>query len=496
MRALLFAVSLIISASASAWGQGPNGSFYGPSPTPGCPLTGCTYTGIVAHGTNAVTGSNFGITGGSIDGTCIGCTTPAVINATAFSASSLFKFTFNTNGSQPASLSGGGGAATWNYAGGPAEVDFWDLYNNASSSFNFYQKTGSSTATLVGSFNISGLTVGGTGNINSSIGTLTTGSLFQITPATRTFVTTSSPAFAVNQTLAGTITSGSLAAANSIGIIADTVSAKSGPGEIYYLYVGSNFGGGTFNGGRVGITSFMTQTGPSSSAPGTSTYIVSGLFSSQTSINEGGTSGIPSGNLFGLNNQVLLNAGATYWNSVVGQELDMLVAAGASVTYKTGLQIVLTQADATSGLLQDAAIVFTAQQNSATNGWGNVIQIGGPQGVWPANPTTGVLIGTANTNLGGRSYAAAIGIDFSAVTFSTGFLKSIGFLVDGSGNVTSPSIGNGASAFKISGSGQWSANGSVATTLTALGPTGAHVTVQEWLTVQDVGGTIRYIPAY
>lgn len=40
------------------------------------------------------------------------------------------------------------------------------------------------------------------------------------------------------------------------------------------------------------------------------------------------------------------------------------------------------------------------------------------------------------------------------------------------------------------------ANGSVATTVTSLGPTGSHTTIQEWLQVTDANGTIRYIPCY
>jgi hypothetical protein len=43
----------------------------------GCPLTGCTFGGPVAFGGNAVTGFNFTIGGGSINGTAIGNTTPA-----------------------------------------------------------------------------------------------------------------------------------------------------------------------------------------------------------------------------------------------------------------------------------------------------------------------------------------------------------------------------------------------------------------------------------
>jgi formate/nitrite transporter FocA (FNT family) len=40
------------------------------------------------------------------------------------------------------------------------------------------------------------------------------------------------------------------------------------------------------------------------------------------------------------------------------------------------------------------------------------------------------------------------------------------------------------------------ANGAVATTVTSLGPTGSHTTIQEWLQVTDANGVIRWIPAY
>jgi hypothetical protein len=40
------------------------------------------------------------------------------------------------------------------------------------------------------------------------------------------------------------------------------------------------------------------------------------------------------------------------------------------------------------------------------------------------------------------------------------------------------------------------ANGSVATALSSVGPTGAHATVQEWFAVKNASGTTRYIPAF
>lgn len=42
----------------------------------------------------------------------------------------------------------------------------------------------------------------------------------------------------------------------------------------------------------------------------------------------------------------------------------------------------------------------------------------------------------------------------------------------------------------------WTANGTVATSVTSLGPAGSHTTIQTWFTVTDSTGTVRYIPAY
>ena len=42
----------------------------------------------------------------------------------------------------------------------------------------------------------------------------------------------------------------------------------------------------------------------------------------------------------------------------------------------------------------------------------------------------------------------------------------------------------------------FTANGSVATTMTSLGPAGASTTITKWLTIKDDGGTTRFIPCY
>ena len=54
----------------------------------------------------------------------------------------------------------------------------------------------------------------------------------------------------------------------------------------------------------------------------------------------------------------------------------------------------------------------------------------------------------------------------------------------------------GGGNVKFTNAGNWTANGTVATTMTSLGPTGASTTILEWLTVKNAAGTTRYIPCY
>jgi hypothetical protein len=53
---------------------------------------------------------------------------------------------------------------------------------------------------------------------------------------------------------------------------------------------------------------------------------------------------------------------------------------------------------------------------------------------------------------------------------------------------------NGALALNSANS--FAANGSVGTSVTSLGPTGSHTTIQEWLIVYDNNGTKRWAPLY
>jgi len=89
--------------------------------------------------------------------------------------------------------------------------------------------------------------------------------------------------------------------------------------------------------------------------------------------------------------------------------------------------------------------------------------------------TTGTLPATTQTTTGGSGSGLTVGVTWVAST-----------------NLSLNPTGGTLQ----SGSGTWSANGSVATALSSIGPTGSHTTVQEWLTIKDASGTVRYIPAF
>lgn len=62
--------------------------------------------------------------------------------------------------------------------------------------------------------------------------------------------------------------------------------------------------------------------------------------------------------------------------------------------------------------------------------------------------------------------------------------------------VTATPPGGVAGELEMLSPNAFAANGTVATSLTSLGPTGSHTTVQEWLQVIDYAGNVRYLPAF
>jgi hypothetical protein len=86
----------------------------------------------------------------------LGTTSPQYLLDTG-AASGFVHFTNNTQ-SYPASSGAGGLAIGWNYSSGNAEVNFYNVYNNATTAYQFSQKTGATTSSNL-------MTIMGNGNV-------------------------------------------------------------------------------------------------------------------------------------------------------------------------------------------------------------------------------------------------------------------------------------------------------------------------------------------
>lgn len=234
----------------------------------------------------------------------------------------------------------------------------------------------------------------------------------------------------------GTVTSGA-AFFRQFNVNTDTVNASAANGGgVNVNYFGHTISAGAV-GGRTTLSVFMAQLGATTSASGQ--FYVAGALFGEAAFSAGGSAGAGNsrGNLFAANHSARLKTGAgLYWNSVVGEEVDISVQASTSVVYKVGFKVVQWADDAVSGTTADYAYGLNNQANGTAPGWDKGFAFGAPEGWWPIK-AAGTIIGTyASTIGGGPAMAAAYGVDFSAVTFSTSAFKSPGFLVNGSGTTT------------------------------------------------------------
>lgn len=97
------------------------------------------------------------------------------------------------------------------------------------------------------------------------------------------------------------------------------------------------------------------------------------------------------------------------------------------------------------------------------------------------NTGRGITTGAGNTIIGAGIGSLAAGLT-DTVIIAAGATKRLE--IDQTGVV------------QLHQTAAFAANGTVATTLTAVGPTGANTTVQEWLKIKNSAGVTRYIPCY
>lgn len=107
-------------------------------------------------------------------------------------------------------------------------------------------------------------------------------------------------------------------------------------------------------------------------------------------------------------------------------------------------------------------------------------------------------VGATNTYLETSRYEVKSGGTISDATTGVGSVVTIYGKTQGTDVTPQPAVvitGGSTATFKFAGTGMVAANGTVATVLGSVGPTGANTTVQEWLKVDTPNGT-RYIPCF
>lgn len=104
-----------------------------------------------------------------------------------------------------------------------------------------------------------------------------------------------------------------------------------------------------------------------------------------------------------------------------------------------------------------------------------------------------------------NTYREAARIQFDSAgtigdsTTGIGSVTTIYGTTQGTDSTPQPTVvitGGSTATFKFAGTGMFTANNTVATAITSVGPTGANTTVQEWLTIKNAAGTTRYIPCF
>jgi hypothetical protein len=309
----------------------------------------------------------------------------------------------------PLSGDNGGLAVGWNFANGPGEVDLWNRNTAATTSFNWYQQTGASAASLLMSL--------------SPNGTLA------LTPAINNL------GFNINHN--GTTTTsmpGGNYYYNLIQVNSDGTQTPAN-GQTEALQVSLLMGPGATGTEKYAITGF---TGHNQSGLNTGGDLI-GVFGEALAQQPNGgtnTGAGAAGTVYGFSGLGLLSSGATNYNCACGAEIDAAINTGASAKNRWAVSTV--------GLGNLQGAVTDAAYEVGTLGGGMGYQVGVLfDSLHGANPltSTGTIIADDQ-----GAYTFSTFADFRNSTFSNYFFRFNNFIVNGSGDTALRHVGGRSGA--------------------------------------------------
>jgi hypothetical protein len=217
---------------------------------------------------------------------------------------------------------------------------------------------------------------------------------------------------------------------HSFVINSDNITDTAGPGFVNGVYIQHNFGGTALKGGRQALSVLGQLTAPTSSSNPNRNYAAAML--SMVASSDNGTAQSPQGAFFAMNPSAIALAGTSNILELTGGELNISARSGSSVWYKAGFSIASYPDDAVQGSAFDAALMISGQSGSPV-GWRNGVQFSASNGSQPMN-TNGTLISTNGAS------SVTNGIDISSYSYSGAAIRTPGFTVDGSGNVSANTL--------------------------------------------------------
>lgn len=273
-----------------------------------------------------------------------------------------------------------------------------------------------------------------------AIGNNTTGAA---TASPRVFTLTAAPgltgaggqAFRVGGNVFGTNLSASLSGYYVFSADTDNVTFSNTSNGLTLNYRGHSLASG-WSGGRTTDLSFLSLA--AAGTAGTGSFLVSGGSEVRTSASMGGTPGAERGSVFARNEIAQIqNGSGPHVNEVVADEFNVSIESQAQALWKEGVKVVYYNQDARRGLQMDFAYSVGMQAAGRKPGPLIAYALGGVSGWWPLKETSHVMEGiTEGGIVGGPEPAIGAGIDFSNLTrIRESAFKSIGFKVDGSGNL-------------------------------------------------------------
>lgn len=218
-----------------------------------------------------------------------------------------------------------------------------------------------------------------------------------------------------------------------------------------------------------------------------------------------------------MSNSTLINLPAA--TTLTGTELIYGTQSSADVKITTsqigtsiGAPII---GGATTQVLFNLAGKVSSDSGFTYAGSGGVIQVGttinfaGATSSFPAlvRSGTGLLVQLADgsnfasltvagLNVGLAGGAGSSAINNTGIRLGSGLTISWSSTTAQNGTLDTQLARGAAGIIQFVSTGSFSANNTVATSITSVGPTGANTTVQEWLTIKNASGTTRYIPCF